>query len=451
MKIIDILRKDLKIVLSDRKALITMIFMPIILSTILGFALSGSFMSSGDRDISKFNIAIVKNYNIDEELKKVNEELTRGMIGENLNKEEKSNLIKVSNELDIESIFFDEFLGSKKIKRIVNYRIEDEKTSRKLLEKGKVSAVVILPEDFIYDMIINFLTPFRNIVKIDMIGNPEYSIGFQIVEDIMNGFTDRISSIIIGKNVFLETVLEKDVGKRAFEDIETIKNKITNNIGNIEVDINYVTLNGKKTISSFGYYGAAMATMFILFAAGYGSKTLLEERDNMTYQRMVIAGISKWKMTIGKFFVIAIVALLQISIIILYSSIFFKVSWGNIGLIFLISICTVFSVAGLGIMIAGATFKAGNYKITIAFQSIIIQIMALIGGSYIPLETLPEYIQKISILSINGIALKSYLKCMMGYGIGELKLYLLLLLAMGVIFIFFGIILLRNGGDLKNA
>lgn len=434
MRIMDMLRKDLKIILSDRKALATMIFMPIILSTILSFALSGSFMDTDDGNISKFHLAIVKKYDINEDMDKINNAFTKGLIGENLNHNDRNDLMKAARELNIEELFFDKFLGTDELKKIIDYRVEDEETAIKLLNDKKIAAVIILPENFIHDMTINFITPFRNKVSINVVANPEYTMGGQVAEGVMSGFTDRISSIIIAKNVFIEAGLEEDRGKTVFKDIEIIVDEIKNNIENMGANIDYIQLEGKKPISSFGYYAAAMATMFMLFAASYGSRTLLEEKDNITYQRMIIAGTSKWKIAAGKFFMVFVFSLLQMTIMILYSSLVFNVSWGNLGLVVMISICTMFAIAGLGTMIAAATLKAGNYKMSIVFDSIIIQVMALIGGSFVPFEMLPKFMQKLSILSINGIALKSYLKSMMGYGIGEVKIYLLVLIGLGIVF-----------------
>ncbi|WP_432662929.1 ABC transporter permease [Wukongibacter baidiensis] len=451
MRVIDILRKDLKIILSDRKALATMILMPIILCTILSFALSGSFIGGGVGNLAKFQIAIVKEYNVDENMKKIEDSLNGGFLGSNLKDDDKEQLIESAKGLSVEEIFFDKFLENDELKKVVEYRVEDRETAMELLENKEVAGVVVLPENFIYDMTINFITPFRNIIDIEVFGNAEYTIGAQVTEGIVSGFTDMVSSMIIGKNVFIETALEEGIGQTAFEDMETIINGITDNIESLRIDIEYLKLEGKNPVSSFQYYAAAMGTMFILFAAGYGSRTLLEEKDNMTYQRMVMAGTAKWKIVAGKFFMIFVFSFLQITIMILYSSIILKVNWGNTFTVAIISIFTMFAVAGLGTMIGVATFKSGNYKMSVAFDSVIIQIMALVGGSFIPLEILPKFMQRLSILSINGIALKSYLKAMMGYGIGELKIYLLVLLGLGTVFISLAIFILRRKEGAKHA
>lgn len=451
MRVIDILRKDLKIILSDRKALATMILMPIILCTILSFALSGSFMGGGIGNIGKFQIAIVKNYNTDGDMKKLDESLSGGILGLNIKADDREQMLKAARDLEVEEIFFDKFLGNDELKKVVDYRIEDRETAMELLNNRKVAGVVVLPENFIYDMTINFTTPFRNIIDIKVIGNTEYSIGAQVTEGIIAGFTDMISSMVIAKNVFVETALEEGIGQTVFEDMETIINEVTDNIEGLGVDIEYLKLEGKNPISSFQYYAAAMGTVFILFAAGYGSRTLLEEKDNITYQRMRMAGTAKWKIIAGKFFMIFVFSFLQITILIFYSSLVLKVNWGNLASVAVTSLCTMFSVAGLGTMIGAATFKSGNYKMSTAFDSVIIQVMALVGGSYIPLEVLPKFMQRLSVLSINGIALKSYLKTMMGYGMGELTIYLLTLLGLGTVFISLAAFILRRGEAAKHA
>lgn len=449
MKISDIIRKDLKIILSDKKALAILIIMPIVLSTILSFAMSNSFISSSNK--SRYNIVIVKKYDINKDLKKFREIITEGTIGEKLDIEQKKEILKQAQKLDVEEIFFKQFLGNEELKKLIKYRIEDENTALKLLKDEKVTAVVILPENFIYDLNINFYTPFRNEVNIKVLGNSKHAFSTQIINGIMNGFADMLSTMIIGKNVFVQTAMEEDVGAQAFKDMGKFIKRMIEDTKKAQVNIDYIKVDGKEPISSLQYYAVGMSTMFILFAAGYGSKALLKEKNNITYQRMIIAGISKFKIVAGNFFTIFFLALLQITIMFYYSSIILKVKWGNPLLVLIISLCTIFSIAGLGTMIAVITFKVGNYKIANAFESIIIQFMALVGGSFFPYELLPRFMQKLGFLSINGMALKSYLKVMMGYQIGEIKGNLFSLIVLGLVFLITAVSILKREEGWKGV
>ncbi|MFA7550622.1 MAG: hypothetical protein WCZ68_07755, partial [Sedimentibacter sp.] len=62
MKVISIIIKDLKTVLSDKQAIIVTMLMPVILMTILSMALKGSFISSDDVVVEEIKIAVVKQY-----------------------------------------------------------------------------------------------------------------------------------------------------------------------------------------------------------------------------------------------------------------------------------------------------------------------------------------------------------------------------------------------------
>ncbi len=432
MKIADMIRKDLKIILSDKKALVTILLMPVILTAILSSALRGAF--SDGEGIGKIQIAVVKEYHIEEESEKFLETLKGSLLTQNMGKDALDRLAEGAEKFDIEKIFFKEFLDSEALQKFVEYRITDEENALQQLRDKAVSAVVVLPRDFVYNMKINVVTPFRNQVSIKVIGHPEREIGRQIVQSIMEAFTDNMAAIMIGKNVILETALSNSLGTDAFEDMEAIVDRINNELRDIEVEITALKAEGRRQVSSFAYYAAAMMTMFILFAAGHGGRLLLDEKDNITYNRMVIAGVPKTGILTGKFFTIFVLALVQISVMVSFSSLMLKVYWGSFPAVALISISAAFAVAGIGAMISAATFKSGNDKMANIFETAVIQTMALLGGSFFPIEILPSFMQKLSIFSLNGIALKAYLKIMRGYGVVDILGYLASLVIVGIVF-----------------
>ncbi|ATW25159.1 ABC transporter permease [Candidatus Formimonas warabiya] len=429
MKILRMIGKDLKILLSDKKALAIMILMPVILTTILSLALKGVFARGGES--GTIPLVVVKMYDRDQDEADFLKTLQSGFLMQGLDGETRAKLARSNEKLDGERIFFEEFLGSPEMKKMITYHLADASRARQELKEGKVAALLILPEHFIYDMKMNMLTPFRNQVELRVVSNPEQQIRGQIVHRIVAAFADTLSSVIIGKNVLIETALERDLGGEAMERMETLVESMSDDLKKIRVDVENMPVEGKRQVSSFDYYGAAIMAMFILFAAGHGGRLLLEEKQNTTYQRMVIAGTSKLAMLTGKFFTVFLFVLIQTAVMITFSGLTLKVHWGNMLLVTLISLCAAFAVAGAGLLIAVAAFRAENDRVANIFETAVIQTMALLGGSFIPVELLPSFMQKLSIFSLNGIALKSYLKVMMGYGFDEIRTYLFLLVCVG--------------------
>jgi len=443
------IRKDLKILLSDKKALMIILLMPILLMTILSFALKGLF--ADDWEAGKVNIAVVKRYDAAGDEKRFQDALHNGLLARGMGQDAAEKLASAGKDTDPERIFFEEFLGSEEVSDILNYRVESEEKARALLESGEVSAIVILPEYYLYDMKVNLLTPFRNEVDISILTNPEATVNGQIVRSVIQAYSDSMSSAVIGKNALIESVMANDLGIGSFEGMETVMTGIMDALEAVKVEVQDIPLEGTKPISSADYYAAAMLTMFILFAAGHGGRMLLEEKENFTYQRMMAAGTSKLGILAGKFLVVFFIALLQIMVMTVFSRFALKVVWGDPIPVVLVGFTATLAVAGIGAAVAAATYRAGNYKMANIFETGVIQTMALLGGSFFPIDILPAAFQKLSVLSLNGIALKAYQKTMMGYGMEAVLGYAGILTGIGLVFAIIAVFILQGKGGAAHA
>lgn len=448
MKVISIIIKDLKIVLSDKKAVAIILLMPVILMTILSFALKGSF-ASGEENIQSVKVVVVKQYDEKKDSEMFLNSLNSDFISKEMGETTKEDL--ANNDVNIEKIFFKEFLESDGVSKFINYRIESEEKAMELLNNKEVSAIVLLPEKFIYNMKINLLTPFRNKVNIDIITHPDRTFDGQIVKTVMESYSNSISSVIIGKNVLIETAMSNDVGTEKLNNLNDVMEEMSDLIEGIKIDFEDVVVKGRKNVTSQDYYSVAMMTMFILFAAGQGGRMLLEEKENGTYERMIMAGTSKFSILLGKFVTVFLISMIQIFVMIFYSHFALKVNWGNLISVLLISLTASFAVAGLGTFVAAATYKSGNYKMANIFENVIIQIMALLGGSFFPVDILPKAIQNLNFLSLNGLALKSYIKTMMGYGLNDILNNILAMAVTGIVFLSISVIILMRKVDMAHV
>lgn len=441
---INIIIKDLKVIFSDKKALAIMILMPVILTTILSFALKGSFSSESGSDFEPVDIAVVRRYNSGEDSELFEDSLSNNFLLKEMGKAALRDLKEAGKEIDPEKIFFKEFMDSEDVSKFIRYSIKDEPEAMAMLKNGKISAIVILPERFVYNMKINLLTPFRNNMEIKVLTNPDKSISGKIVKSVIDAYTNSILSVIIGKNVIIEAAMANNPGIKGFNGMKDIMNVMADVMKSIKINTDDVVLEGRKTIESSDYYAAAMMTMFILFAAGQGGRMLLEEKDNRTYERMVVGGVSRFKILIGKFFSVFITAIFQIVVMITFSHIALRVEWGDLMSVLFISIAAAFAVAGLGSFIGAVTYSSGNYKIANTFENIIIQGMALLGGSFFPIDVMPKFMQRLSFLSLNGVALKSYLKVLTGYHAADVLNNILLLAIQGAVFTILAVVILKK-------
>lgn len=418
MSIFTLIKKDLKIVLSDKKALVILVAMPIILYTILSFALVGSFESSDD-DVWDITIGIVKEYDM-----------------ENI----QSDYLTKEDAKSLESILFD-VLESEDLE-FVSYTFMTYEEATEALENNELSSVVILPENYIADLGLNMSPTFRKPLDIQIIRNTEKQYSSDIVENIISSVMENLSQMMITNKVTYETLnhydIDKNITKQVLETMRDTKRET------VSVKTSIYTIDQLKMVNSGQYYSTAMMAMFLLFGASYGAKFMLEEKRDFTLQRQQSAGIHPTTIVIGKMALIFIIAVMQIGLMILTSTVGFGVYWGEPVQIIFVTFITALAVTGFGSLLAAVSLKADNFKALNMMESGIFQILALFGGSYFPLFLMPDWFKWISRLLLNGAALEAYQKVMMGAPLNEMLPSLISLLLNGIVFLTIGMIMIQR-------
>ena len=437
---INIFLKDLKLFFSDKKTLASIILMPIILTTILSFALSGSFGEAGSDWI--LNIGVVKEYDKNSEEDKFIDFMLDFAERYDVDIEKFADGEKQFEEFNPEKIFFQDYLGNEEIKKFLSYEVMSKKEGLKKLGNKEISSLVILPKNYMYDMYINTFTNFRNKLEIEVISHPDMNYSGSITRELMKNFNNIMSSIIISKNVYFESVSPYLNSEEIGENISKILS--SNEYKNDGINIEERRVDSKNYISSFAYYTVAMLAMFVLFISSYGGKFILDEKRNNTFQRQIVSGKNLSRILTGKFLMMFTMVLIQSLVMISFSRLVFKINWINLPQIIFITLLSSLMVASLGLMITVVTLKTNNYKVSDAFSSGVVQILALFGGSYIPLETMPKFIGAVGRYTPNGALLKAYIKTLEGYGFSNITEHILVLIVNILVFSIISILIIRR-------
>jgi len=422
---LNLIIKDIKNILYDRKTLAMILLMPIVLMSILGAALQGAFNSNEEGSgIQLIEVGIVKAYDPSFERVKFEGFLESGFM-------EDVEMDIDLDEINPEKIFFENFLGSDDVKKILHYRIIDPNEGEQLLYENKIAAMIVLPQNFVYDAYVNMVSPFRNKVTIEVVKNSEYQFSSDMIEIMITGFSDVMNNMVAKKMVMIDTFIAEGLDLDNMDNMdETLS---SSDDRDIHIEIKEVT--GEKGLSSFQYYAVAIMTMFLLYAAGIGGKALIEEKNDFTLQRLEVAGKSIAIIAISNFFRIMMIGVLQSIVMIIYSRMVISVVWGDILTVIIGMVSSAFAVGGLGALVSVITLVTDKYYIANIFEFGIVNLMALVGGSFIPVEILPKALQKINFIAINGNAINIYLNAMKFRPIHENNPYIVTLLSMGIIFL----------------
>lgn len=391
MRMFTIAWKDLKIRLRDRKSFITLLLMPIVLTAILGSALSGVFSESGSLP-----------------------EMTAGAV--------------VSSTDEVTVQFLNKVLQGKDLRESITLKeFKTESDLREALEHQQIDAGLLFPAGWGEGLLKG------EIKQVTILKDSEKEIQASILSSTTESFINRVTAVsIASRTVVDELTMAAPVSTQNI-DVSGVVTDLTAELTNVaESTVNGVTSekDGKEPLSGMQYYAAAMGAMFILFNTTIGAKTIIQERNTETLARLMNSPIRHSSIMAGKFLGTLSFTFLQFIVFVIATHYLFGVAWGsNIGQLIVIGMAYSVSVSGLAMFIAGFITEE---KTADTIGGIGIQILALLGGSMVPLAAFPSVLQQIASIAPNKWALDSLLNIMNGTSWNSLVMPITVLMLSGL-------------------
>ncbi|MGI6112541.1 MAG: ABC transporter permease [Mahellales bacterium] len=393
MKVLNLALKDFKVTFKDKKALLIMLIMPIVLVLILGFSLEPMFRQNPR--MSKFNVGIVS--------------YDQGILAQNL--------------VDI--------MKDEEIAELINIYDIKEVDIQGLIKDGSITAAIIIPRDFTDKAIKG------EDVSIRVYGHPGRQVSAGIVNGIVESYATGVSSVTVTIDNVVEALMGFGMEPDAFRSkTERMQEQLVAAIEQAGQVFNESTQQQPRWITGFEYYSVGMVVMFILFGAMFSVFSIIEERQDRTLDRLFSTGMGSLAFTAGKFIGSYITCLAQAAILIVFTNQVYKVSWGpSPWAVILTTLVVCFAASGFAIFIASV---ARTKKSADALQMLSIQGMSVLGGSMLPLYAMPDTLRSISRFTINNWGIRSYLSLITGNTLRDVSLHMTILLAIGGVFLVLG-------------
>lgn len=340
--------------------------------------------------------------------------------------------------VDKDDSIFSKFLLSSfqqgELKSLLDIKPVSEAEGLKLMEKGKASALLIIPEKFgenVWD---------RKPTEILLLKNPSEQFLPQVVEEISDITTLLFSSLL---DVFPDELdLIKgfiDEGNVPDKDLSSLSLQIKNKMENLSeyvfppiISLKQETIKTKeKSQTSLSIYASilpAMAIMFLLFICNAVFEDILREKETKTLLRMTVSPMHISEYIWSKIIISLIIGVICTFLLVVIGKIVFSIHWGNPLLVFLVIIC-------LNILIAGFvsfpySFIRTERQAGAVLASLII-VMSLLGGSMVPVEFLPPFVLNFSKLTVNFWGIKAFQKTMQNTPLFQMTPLLLGMLSAG--------------------
>lgn len=370
-----IFAKDLKIMIRDKQTFIVLIAMPLLLIAILGAALSGVVKdNTKDAELSLFNIAVI-DFDQSEESTLFVDDILIARLSSIFN-------IEIIKEEELETKFKQEGLTlALLIPEGFGQHIEAHQTPIvKLISKGEASLE-------------------KSIITISLLHYQNIDLGIdQIVENITRIFIMQAEQT--GQRPEMSAISSNLVtlqdGGSSLRQAKTEQNARM----------------GQQTVDSFAYYAVAMGVMFMLITVNNLVGRMLTEKEDPVYLRQFITNLTPQQYLLGKFIGIVGMTFIQLVITIIGSRVLFKVYWGQsvISILFTMIIITI-STAAMGVFLASFMNKSSTYTMMGTLGT---QILAVLGGSFVPIYKFPDWMVSITMVLPNSLGLQMFLTIMTG-------------------------------------
>lgn len=339
--------------------------------------------------------------------------------------------------INLGQVLEDKALKAKEIKNMITVKeVSNYQEGKNLVDKGTVSTFVYVPKDFTNDFFQNTKT---NVTILDKGDN---SIDKSIVKNIIDGFIQSTKTVFIEeKEVLAMSPPSKEATSKLLSYIEN-EQIYSTAIPKIATKRNVVPIDVMQ------YYSIAMVVMFSIITALTLVHSIVDERLNHTLFRIKSTPTLNLQYALGKLLGIVFAVAMQMIIVILITGLAFRMAWGNIFDILLITIIYAFSI-GAVILLWGLIAKD---QISVSsISSPILYGFSFLGGSFVSKDGLPDSLKLVQQIIPNGKAINCYLKICQGGGLGDIYMDLIQLMLIGAIFLALALVAYNGRMWMNNA
>lgn len=302
-------------------------------------------------------------------------------------------------------------LGQEQAKKYIDATPVEVGTGEALMEKGKASALLILPKNFTED-ILN-----RRETSLTVVRNPSEGITPEIAVEgvgVLATYLDNAARLLGDELSELQTIFDQDRFPDAAQ-VGAIAAAITEKVGGVRRYLlpPVVTVNSKKgkeesapSYSIFAYVLVMTTVMAVLFVAVRSIGDLFEETKSGMLRRQLSSPLPLSKIVGAKLF-FGVVLGVAVTTILAVAGLLMRWIDTPVDLLASILLTIAFSAAACGIL-ALIFALTRNEKQSGILSWLVIMGMSAVGGSLIPVEAMPAAMRSASHFTVNYWVIDGY-------------------------------------------
>lgn len=290
------------------------------------------------------------------------------------------------------------------------------------IRRGKRSIGIFLPKGFEQRMKNGEKLPLE--IHYDPKFSVEYGIITGIIQKVImskfpqlmfNNLWKKVDKFLgEEKGNYFKSDISHTVSKYFTDSPNTEQNVLSSisKTGNLQlletpVEIKSVQLLGEEEENiMFVQYVAGMAVMFLLFSVVGAGSSILEEKNNGTIKRLLIAPVKRREILTGKMLFVSLMGFSQLIVLFIFGWLVFSLNiFKDIPALLVMIVVTTLACSSLGILIAAICRNLNQVN---GLSTLLILGMSALGGSMFPSFIMPKYIQSIGKFTLTYWAMKGF-------------------------------------------
>ncbi|GAB7087732.1 ABC transporter permease [Marinifilum fragile] len=281
-----------------------------------------------------------------------------------------------------------------------------------LIKKGKRTAVLVLYKGFQDSVEAGKKIPMELFydeakeIEMGLLQQALWSNLFGIT--MKKGIKGKVNTWIKDKNPDLSDSELEDIQAQVAEQFDGFNNSEEQSEIEENSELPMTALVGEKKNRNLGLVQAiaGIAIMMLLFSVSASGASLLKEKEDGTFRRLLIAPISPSGILYGKMLSTLFMAVLQLTVMFLYSWLALGLDiFINLPALILMILCAAIACSSFGIFMASVCKSRKQVE---SLSTLIILVISAIGGSMMPLFFMPAIMKKLAVISVNYWAMEGF-------------------------------------------
>lgn len=401
-----LIKKNILVLLRNKHIFVILLLMPIVLISILGFALSD--MMNEESEPLKANVYLVEDGSEEADAERFLAELEQS----SLPVEAKTAIAEAIPDVLPVSILKKQIFASEEFNESITFKTAEENKLSDLKNDDDVTAIIEVPESFTYQFLQKLFLDQGEKPKLKLLKNENEQLSSNMIESILTSFQEQyaLSALLQKENLPLN-VMEQLSGMG-------------------DLFVSKESVGQRPIITSVTYYTFGMSAMFAFYVASSVAAMAVLEKESLVFNRILLSDVSRMTYLSAISITGMLFTFCQLCFLFGFTKLVYDVQLPSLPMLLVITLLLSFSIGGFAAFITAVSFRSINMNFfTDLFQTVIVTALAFIGGSFVPIGAL----ESVGQFTPNGAGLQAYLLATQEYGWGDIWGRLLTMLLYGVI------------------